>query len=203
MSSFTFALETEMRTVTYSAACSLDGFILAADGTIDWIQFGKGIQQILKEYWGTIDTVLMGRKTWEFAAGTSGEAATTADEAAEGKSAKKKRSSRNRPATTTYVFSRTLRGAPGGAELVSSDAREFVRDMKQQPGKGIFLMGSELAQSLFEADLVDEVCVGIQPVLLGAGTPLFRDPGKRIALDLVQSRTIDEGCVYATYRVRH
>jgi len=87
---------------------------------------------------------------------------------------------------------------------VSSDAGEFVRDLKRQEGKGICVMGGgELAQSLFEAGVIDEVGLNIHPVLLGSGVPFFRDPGGRIALDLVESRTIDGGCVYAIYRVRH
>jgi dihydrofolate reductase len=104
---------------------------------------------------------------------------------------------------TTYVFSRTLRSVSGGAQLVSGDAAEFVRDLKRQPGKGICLMGgSELARSLLEAGLVDEVGANIHPILLGAGVPLFRDPGRRIPLELIESRTMDGGCVLATYRVR-
>jgi dihydrofolate reductase len=103
----------------------------------------------------------------------------------------------------TYIFSRTLRQAPPGAEIVSSDAGEFVRRLKQQPGKGICLMGGgELATSLFEAGVIDEVGVNIHPVLLGTGVPLFRDPGRRIALELAESRAIDGGCVLSTYRLR-
>ena len=63
------------------------------------------------------------------------------------------------------------------------------------------LGGGELARSLFEAGVIDEVGLNIHPVLLGAGVPLFRDAG-RIPLELVESRTIDGGCVYSTYRVR-
>ena len=38
---------------------------------------------------------------------------------------------------------------------------------------------------------------------VGGGVPLFRDAGRRIPLELVESRTMDGGCVLATYRVRH
>jgi dihydrofolate reductase len=102
------------------------------------------------------------------------------------------------------VFSRTLREITvPGVHLVAADAREFVRDLKSQPGKGICLMsGGDLAQSLFEADLVDEVRLNIHPILLGSGVPLFRDAGRRIPLELVESRCVDGGCVLASYRVR-
>ena len=178
-----------MRTVTYGAACSLDGFIAAADGGIDWLHFSRDVQEIMTTYWATVDTVLMGRKTWDVAAGQGG---------GKGKSRKRAKG----PAT--YVFSRTLTRDPApGVQLVSSDAGGFVRDLKAQPGRGICVMGGgELARSLLEAGVIDEVGLNIHPILLGAGVPFFRDAG-RIPLELAESRPIDGGCVYATYRVRH
>src|SRR5687768_11964805 len=174
-----------MRTVTYGGACSLDGFIAGPDGALDWLHFSRDVQAVLSAYWATIDTVLIGRKTWEAAARTGGAPAAG-------------------PSITTYVFSRTMREAPPGAHLVGGDAGEFVRKLKRRPGKGICLLGGgELAQALFEADVIDEVGLNIHPVLLGAGVPTFRDPGRRIPLALVESRVLQGGCVLATYRVRH
>lgn len=177
-----------MRIVTYGAACSLDGFIAAPDGSVDWLHFSKDVHQIMETYWATIDTVLMGRKTWTDALARiadSGEAPPPM------------------PGITTYIFSRTLKSVSGaGVHLVSGDAGEFVRELKRQPGKGICMMGGgELAQSLFAAEVIDEVGLNIHPVILGAGVPFFRDPGRRIPLTLIESRTIDGGCVLATYRV--
>jgi dihydrofolate reductase len=172
-----------MRTVTYGAACSLDGFIAAADGGIDWLHFSKDVQDFTRSYWATIDTVLMGRKTWGVAAAQGGGGATKG--------------------VATYVFSRTLRDVPAGVRLVSDDAGAFVRELKRQPGKGICVMGGgELARSLLEAGVLDEVGLNVHPVLLGAGIPLFRDVGRRVPLALVESRVIDGGCVLSTYRVR-
>ncbi len=90
-----------------------------------------------------------------------------------------------------------------GVTLLSSDAGAFVRELKRQPGGGICVMGGgELARALLVAGVVDEVGLNIHPVLLGQGVPLFRDPGHRVALELAECRTIDGGCVLATYRVR-
>ncbi|HEU4631913.1 MAG TPA: dihydrofolate reductase family protein [Gemmatimonadaceae bacterium] len=195
-----------MRIVTYGAACSLDGFIAAADGGIDWLHFSRDVQDIMATYWATIDTVLMGRKTWDFAAtqqggggGSDGGRRTKRGPAKGGRTA------RGRRGPTTYVFSRTLTEDPApGVRLVSSDPGAFVRELKAQPGKGICVMGGgELARSLLEADVIDEVGLNVHPILLGTGVPLFRDAGRRIPLELIESRTIDGGCVYATYRVRH
>ena len=173
-----------MRTITYGAACSLDGFLTAPDGGLDWLHFSRDVQAVMQESWVGVDAVLMGRHTWEFAAAQGGGGAM--------------------PGVASYLFSRTLRASPSpDVELVSSDAGAFVRDLKQRPGGNIVVMGGgELAQALFAADVIDEVGLNVHPVLLGGGAPMFRDAGRRIALELVESRAIDGGCVLARYRVR-
>ena len=171
-----------MRIVTYGAACSLDGFIAPSDGSMDWLHFSRDVQEYMATYWGSIDTMLMGRKTWEVAVGQGGGGGTKG--------------------ITTYVFSRTLDRVGHGAHLVSEDAGEFVRRLKEQPGKGICVMGGgELAQSLFAAGVIDEVGLNVHPILLGSGVPFFRDAGRRISLVLAESKVIDGGCVLSTYRV--
>ena len=55
-----------MRTITYGGAVSLDGFLAGADGALDWLHFSKDVQ--LLEYFKDVDTILMGRKTYEVSA---------------------------------------------------------------------------------------------------------------------------------------
>ena len=172
-----------MRTVTYGGACSLDGYLAAADGAMDWLHFSRDVQDAMAAYWSTVDAVLMGRRTWE---------AALANGSAGGMGGR----------VRTYVFSRTLREVPPGVALVGDDAGEFVRELKRQPGGAICVMGGgELARSLFEADVVDEVGLNVHPLLLGGGTPAFRPLPRRIRLELRENRTIDGGCVLVTYRV--
>ena len=180
-----------MRTVTYGAACTLDGFIAGSDGAIDWLHFSRDVEEVMAQYWSTVDAVLMGRKTWQFAA-----AQGAVDDASSGGS--------GIPEVAKYLFSRTLREAPAGVELVASDAGGYVNRLKRLPGKGICLMGGgELASSLFDAGAIDEVSLNVHPVLLGSGIPFFRPLQRRIGLELVESRTIRGGCVLMTYRVRN
>lgn len=173
-----------MRKVTYGAACSLDGFITGPNGELDWLHFSKDVQRIMSEYWQTIDTLLMGRKTWEQAAAQGHGGASSSG-------------------ITTYLFSRTLGQAPAGVELVRADAGGFVRALKQQTGKDICLMGGgELACSLFYAGVIDEVGLNVHPILLGSGVPMFGQGGKRVELELQESRTLDGGCVLVIYGVK-
>ena len=195
-----------MRTVTYGAACSLDGFITARDGAIDWIHFGQGATEYMQRFWPTIDTIVMGRKTFDFANAMGGGGKRKPKKAAATKGATARRKAPANPwaGMKSIVFSRTLDPADyPDVEVVSADAGEYVRELKRQPGKGICVMGGgELACSLFEAGVIDEVGANVHPVLLGAGVPLFRDPGRRIALELAESWVMDGGCVMMMYRVK-
>lgn len=178
-----------MRTVTYGGAVSLDGFLAGVDGALDWLHFSRDVEQVMLEYWKDVDTILMGRKTYEVAAVRE--------------SGKAKRRAKAEPTRRTYVFSRTLKSIQTpGIDLVSGDAAEFVGKLKKVPGKGICLMGGgELAQSLLQAGLVDEIGLNIHPILLGSGIPIFRDPGHRVKLELLKCRQLDGGCFLASYRV--
>ena len=176
-----------MRKVIYGGACSLDGFFTDRDGKVDWLIFGKAVQEIMRKSWATVDTILLGRKTWEWAQSQPGPAD-------DGSFAGVK----------SYVFSRTLKTIPDQkAHLVTSDAGEFVTSLKAQPGKDIIVMsGGNFAASLLKANVVDEVGLNIHPVLLGAGPPAFLDAGSRINLELTETRQLDGGCVYVNYRVK-
>jgi dihydrofolate reductase len=172
-----------MRKVTYGAACSLDGFIADPDGGVDWLYYSKDVQAITADYWRRIDTLVMGRKTWEVAAAAGGLGAMM-------------------KGIKAYVFSRTLTEirAPG-VQLVSDDAGEFVRALKRSTGKEICVYGGgDLAHSLFQAGVIDEVGLNIHPVLLGSGIPFFKDAG-RVKLKLLENRSIARGCVYMLYKV--
>ncbi len=184
-----------MRTITYGGAVSLDGFLAGVDGSIDWLHFSKDVQQVMTDYWKDVDTILMGRKTYEVSVAMRPSSAK--------KPAKAKSSRRKEPAMRTYIFSHTLKAIDDpGVELVATDAVEFVRDLKRRSGKGICLMGGgELAQSLLTAGLVDEIGLNIHPVLLGSGIPTFRDPGHRVRLTLTGCRELDGGCILASYKV--
>jgi dihydrofolate reductase len=177
-----------MRKVVYGAACSLDGFIAATDGSVDWLHWSDDVSRIMQEYWSGADTLLMGRKTWQVASGSSAGGGAGNEMAG----------------MHSYVFSRTLdRIDQPGVTLVKEDAGDFVRALKKKKGKNIIVLGGgELGQSLFEADVIDEVGLNIQPVLLGAGVPIFHDTRTRIKLELTRCEQLHGGCVLIDYRVK-
>ena len=183
-----------MRIVTYGGAVSLDGFLTGPNESIDWIQFSRGAQEYMAAFWKNIDAILMGRKTYAFSVAHQPSAQKT----------NKKKTARKPPVRPTYVFSRTLESIDDpNAQLVTTDAAEFVRGLKRKPGKNICLMGGgELAQSLLAAGLVDEIGLNIHPVLLGSGVPVFRDIGRRMKMTLTECRQLEGGCILARYQVQ-
>ena len=174
-----------MRKVVFGGANSLDNFIARPDHAVDWLLWGDEVAAISAHFWTTIDTVVMGRKTYE-----------VAERMGQGD---------GYPGVKNYVFSRTLAQKAGGhVTIVREDAADFVRRLKQQDGKDICVMGGgELARSLFEARLIDEVGFNIHPVLLGKGIPLFHPMTRQIDLELQECRPFRNGCVYVRYRVKH
>ena len=176
-----------MRKITFGGANSLDNYFARKNGAVDWLMSSKEAGAIMGKYWKTIDTVVMGRKTYEVALKmTRGKTSPYFD-------------------IRTYVFSRTLKPRPGmPVEIVSEDAAKFLRKLRKQPGKDICVMGGgELAHSLFEAKLIDEIGFNIHPVLLGAGIPLFHPMKRQIGLELLECRAFKNGCVYLLYRVKY
>jgi dihydrofolate reductase len=173
-----------VRKITYGAACSLDGYIATRDGGVSWLRWSDDVERLTASYWQRVDTVLMGRKTYEVARASRGGSGAY-------------------PSVMNYVFSTTLQSDPEpGVRLVSTDAERFVRDLKVQPGGEVCVMGGgELARSLFEADLIDEVGANVHPILLGDGIPLFHRTAQPRELDLLHCEQIAHHCVYMLYRV--
>lgn len=178
-----------MRKVTFGVANSLDNYIARPDHAVDWLLWGDEAAAFMADFWKTIDTIVMGRVTYEVALKLSGG----------------KKRKNPYPDMATYVCSRTLRQGRGkGAPVIAEDAAELVGKLRSQPGKDICVMGGGvLANALFEADLIDEVGLNIHPVLLGSGVPLFLPMKRQVDLELLEARPFKNGCVLVMYRVRH
>lgn len=174
-----------MRKVTFMVANTLDNYIARKDGAVDWILGSEETNSAMTEFWKTIDAVVIGRKTYEPVL-KSGKPFPTS------------------PGVKNYVLSRTLKESlDKNVEIIGEDAAKFIHKLKMERGKGIFVMsGGLLAKPLFEANLIDEVRVKIHPILLGSGIPLFHEMGRQIDLELIECKSLKNGCVSITYRVK-
>jgi len=190
-----------MRELIYYVATTLDGFIAHEDGsfagfpwddaygadlfasfpeTIPPQLLGRAITRADNKWF---DAVLMGRKTYEVGL----QVGITSPY----------------PTLDQYVFSRTMPASPEAqVTLVTENAIEVVSALKQEPGKAIWLCGGgDLATTLRAAGLIDKLILKLNPVLFGAGIPLFSGGTKQTALALTDHKIYKSGHALLHYQV--
>lgn len=175
------------RVITWNML-TLDGFFAGPGGNLDWFVFDDELELYIKENQLQADTLLFGRATYQMMAAywptAQGEIATFMNGA------------------TKYVFSHTLDRADWNKTiLVKGDAVETVRHLKQQPGTDIFVFGSaDFSATLMRHGLVDEYRIGLNPVILGKGVPLFKETADKLKLRLIMTRPLKSGVVILHYQ---
>lgn len=167
------------RKVRLFISMSLDGFIARKDGSVDWILSDQdyGYTRFYEE----IDTVLMGRHTWEQLKAFGAYPYT-------GKAG--------------VVFSHAQEDEGDAAvSMVTQPVEEWLTEARQREGGDFWLLGgARLFDACLAGKLVDEIQVCLHPVLLGDGVALFRPLGVQTGLELVESVAYPSGLVRLTYR---
>lgn len=106
-------------------------------------------------------------------------------------------------AAKKYVVSDTLDHVDWNAELIrGGDLAAAVRELKRQPGKGLFMGGVKLPQALAELGLIDEYELVVHPRLAGHGPTLFAGLSRPIDLTLVSRQEYRSGAVAMRYELR-
>lgn len=170
-----------MRKVILSVSVSLDGYLARPDGTVDFLFMPPDLS--MAPFLSSLDTALVGRKTYDAALRMTGGSWPSSPMA-------------------TYVFSRSLpAGERDGLIFTRQTPAAFIRRLRQRPGKHIWHMGGgELAREFLQVDLVDELHLGIVPVLLGDGIPLFPSGFPQRDFTLVGNRTYSQGLIRLQYK---
>jgi dihydrofolate reductase len=172
-----------MKTYIFIAA-SLDGYIARADGNIDWLMAATppGDQHGYGEFIAQIDTIVMGRKTFETVLGFD-------DWPYDGK--------------RVIILSRTLAAIParlsGKAELHRGPVRELHGALAAGGCHGLYIDGGQTVQSFLRESLVDELTLTCIPILLGSGIPLFGALPDDLPLQHVATRVIADSLVQSSY----
>lgn len=190
-----------MRKLTYYVAATIDGFIAADDGSVDFFpvggdhgpaitaQYPETVPTKVREALGIdsanteFDSVLMGRKTLDFGIKTG----TTSPYAH----------------LRQFVVSRTMTESPDPAVQLIADPIATVRDLKKEQGRtGIWLCGGgELAQTLLPE--IDQIFLKLYPVVLGSGRPLFgsgQGVGTPLDFRVTASRVFADGVAFVKYK---
>jgi dihydrofolate reductase len=105
-------------------------------------------------------------------------------------------------AAKKYVVSSTLKRVEWNAELVRGDLGAAVQQLKQEPGKGLYVGGVKLPLALAELGLIDEYEFVVQPRLVGHGPTLFAGLSKHLDLKLVSRLEFGSGAVAMRYQPR-
>ena len=176
---------TKRRKVIVHIAASADGYIARPEGDLEWLTSRPappgfyGMNAFMK----TIDTLLLGRKTYEVSLSIGG----TFD-----------------AKTRTIVFSShpAPADAPSGVEFVNGAIDPIVSSLREQPGKDIWLMGGgELIASFLDENAIDEFVISVIPVFIGDGIPLIARRHRHTRMDLQSVERFDDGLVQLHYRV--
>jgi len=190
-----------VRRIILQEFISIDGMVAGPNGSVDFIPLStQGDSSFGREQvalMDTVDTLLLGRVTYEMFAGFW----PNVDDGAEKAFADKFN------AVPKVVFSTTLTCAPWGrwteGRIVTGDVVEEVERLRQQVGKHLLIPGSiSIAQALMAEGMVDEYRLVRCPVVLGSGRPLFRADGTSVPMKLLSANTLDRGGVSSIYAPR-
>jgi len=170
-----------MRKVVLGLGISLDGYIARLDGSVDFLFMPKDYS--MADFFASIDTAIMGRKTYDVSKAMGGGGGFGGN-------------------MKSYVMSRTLPvGEREGLIFTREAPSVLIERIRKQKGKDIWLMGGgELARDFLKQDLVDELYLGIVPVLLGEGLPLFPSGFPQRNFELIENKTFSKGLIALKYK---
>jgi dihydrofolate reductase len=169
-----------MRSIVLGVGMSLDGYIARPTGAVDFLFMPKDYS--MAAFLASIDTALMGRKTFDAALEMGGGSFGSS--------------------MATFVFSHSEPpGERNGVLFTNESPATFVRQLRKRPGKDIWLMGGgELARDFLKADLIDQLYLRIVPVLLGEGIPLFPSGFPQRDFALIENQTYSKGLISLKYK---
>lgn len=177
---------TRKRKIIVEIATSADGYIARPDGDVGWLDRPRVKGDYgMSEFFKTIDTILWGRKTYTKGLEMGMKASTF-------------------PGVKNYVFSRKpKKSAAPGFEFVKEPIKSFIRRLREQPGKDIWMMGGgEIIASFLDLGEIDEFSIHVIPVFIGEGIPLIKPKRRTAPLDLLSTKKFPDGVVHLNYRVR-
>ena len=173
------------RKIIVYVATSADGYIARLDGSVDWLDrpMPKGAYG-MAAFARSIDTILWGRKTYDFAVKMGGFSAYGR--------------------VKHYAFSRHPPSDPfPGVEFVTEPIPKFVGKLRALHSKNIWMMGGAgIIASFLDAGAIDEFSIHVIPVMIGEGIPLVAPRHRNIPLELISTRSFRDGVVHLNYSVR-
>ena len=181
-----------MRKLSSFSFITLNGFINDEHGDIGWHKHGAEENQFATDSLQAENTLLFGRKTYEMMASywPTPMAMQNDPSVASGMNNAEK-----------IVFSSTLKTADWqNTRILGEDIVEKVRQLKQEPGNNMTLLGSGSILSQFaENGLIDDFLIMIDPVAIESGAPIFDKIRHRLDLNLINVQSFKSGVILLHY----
>jgi dihydrofolate reductase len=171
------------RKVILYIATSLDGYIAKPNDDLGFLSIvqKEGEDYGYTDFIATVDTVILGRKTYDWVMKHAPEFPHSNKQA--------------------YIITRTQRPGIGNTAFYTGSLKELVEKLKNEPGKNIFCDGgAEVVHELLMHQLIDEFIISVVPILVGNGIRLFKDGRPEQALQLVSTRSFDTGLTQLHYK---
>jgi dihydrofolate reductase len=187
-----------MRPLRYSINVTLDGCCDHRAGIVP----DEELYRHTAEYLAQADALLFGRVTYEMMEAGWRPQAGNPPTGASARPEWMEPFAQTIDAAKKYVVSSTLERVDWNAELVRGDLGTAVQQLKQEPGKGLYVGGVKLPKALAELGLIDEYMFVVHPTLAGHGPTLFAGLSKRIDLKLVSWLEFGSGVMAMRYEPR-
>jgi len=164
-------------------SASLDGYIAKPDDDLSFLGIvqKEGEDYGYNDFVATVDTVILGRKTYDWVM----KQVTTFPHADK----------------ETYIITGTEKPKNGNINFYNGNLKNLVERLKSETGKNIFCDGgAEVVNELLKYRLIDEFIISIIPILVGNGTKLFKDGRPEQNLELISSKQFGTGLVQFHYK---
>lgn len=159
-------------------ASSLDAYIARPDGSVDWL-FTDG-DYGYQNFYDSISTVLMGRKTYEQVLEFGDYPYSEKD---------------------SFIFTRQDISSPNeNVHFITKDIVGFTESLLRSESSDVWLVGgSEIIKLFLEHDLVDDIILSIHPIIMGKGIPLFGQLKKEVHMELKDHVSFESGLMQLHY----
>jgi dihydrofolate reductase len=174
-----------MRKIALFIAMSLDGYIAKPNDDLGFLKLveKEGEDYGYAAFTGTIDTVIIGRRTYDYVLKEIGP------------------SFYDNGKRDVYVITRTQRPPVGRTIFYTGSLTDLIEKLKSGKGKNIYCDGgAEVINELLRHDAIDEFIISVVPILLGDGTRLFKDGRPEQLLEFIKAKTFDTGLAQLHYK---
>jgi dihydrofolate reductase len=184
-----------MGRLIYSFSVSLDGFVNAPDGSLDWADVDEEVHFWFNDQARGVGASLYGRRLYDLMAAYWPTAGSDPDA-----TPAMREFAAIWARIPRFVFSTTLDTVDHNSRLVRGDLEEVLRSVQRETDGDVEVGGPTLASEFVRRGLVDEYRLVVHPVVLGGGTPFFPSLATPLRLRLTETRRFGNGATLLAYR---